>query len=113
MTYARARRSRGTRHFCRFATHSKLGLRVARCTHVGELVRALFAEVIEASRKHDLGLARQQSITGDLDRLEGRGTGADRDLDGAAGRQQQEVDPTSGGVDEAGTTDEYAVTLSS
>ena len=70
VTYTGTSRRRGTRHLSRFAAHGELRLRVASRLHVCELVGALLAQVIEAASEHDFGLARQEGVTSNLDRLE-------------------------------------------
>lgn len=69
-TYARACCGSRTRHLAGLTTHSQLGLGVARSLHVRELVGTFLAEIVEATRKHDLGLAGEESVARNLDGLE-------------------------------------------
>ncbi|TYZ64739.1 hypothetical protein PybrP1_002871 [[Pythium] brassicae (nom. inval.)] len=94
------RRARAT-HLSRLSPHRRLLHRVARRLHLRKLVRAFFAKVVDAADDHDARLAALDRLDADLDRLGGRGAGANRGLDRAGRAQQQHVDPRRRGIDEA------------
>lgn len=101
-TESRSSARHGTGHLVGLATSSALRDAVGRRLHVGELERSLLGEVVESSRDHDLGLAREDRLASNLSRLESGSAGSDGDLDGTAGGEEKQVDPSSDSVDESG-----------
>jgi hypothetical protein len=84
---------RGSRHFVGLTSACELGLCVRSSLHVGEFVRSFFREVIESSCKHDLGLARQDGIASNFDRLQSCGARSDWNLDRTVRGDEQKIDP--------------------